>query len=118
MSLALLLREPLFSERPLRAASRLGRGRTSGHPLRDCPRVALKLARSTILPSLGCRDRSLRTLRRWGNGVRRRRGEVEELLRERRDEGVDDRLHRHQAGGPPLLVHHGDMPVGAAMHLV
>ena len=50
--------------------------------------------------------------------MRRGRREVQELLRKRRDELVDDRLHRDQGGGPPLLVHHGDMPVGTAMHLV
>ena len=60
----------------------------------------------------------LRPLRCGGDGVRRRRGEVEELLRERRDELIDDRLQRHEGRGPPLLVHDGDMPVGAAQHLV
>src|SRR4029077_15639104 len=60
----------------------------------------------------------LRALRRWGDGVRRGRREVQELLRERRDEVVDDRLHPHQRGRPPLLINDGDMPIGAAIHLV
>jgi len=60
----------------------------------------------------------LRPLRCGGDGVRGRRGEVEELVREHRDERVDDRLQRHQGSGPPLLIHDGDMPVGAAQHLV
>ena len=50
--------------------------------------------------------------------MRWRRGEVQELVRERRDERVDDRLQRHEGGGPPLLVYDGDMPVRATQHLV
>jgi hypothetical protein len=69
-------------------------------------------------PSPGERAHPLRALRRGGNGVRWRRGEVEELVRERHDERVDDRLQRHEGGGPPLLIHDGDMPVRAAQHLV
>jgi hypothetical protein len=69
-------------------------------------------------PSLGERAHPLRALWRGGDGVRRGRGEVEELWRERRDELVEDRLQRHQGGGPPLVVHDGDMPGGAAKHLV
>src|SRR4029453_18940458 len=66
----------------------------------------------------GERDHPLRALWRGGDGMRRGRGEVQELLRECRDELVEDRLHRHQGGGPPLLVHHGDMAVGVAIHLL
>jgi len=50
--------------------------------------------------------------------VRRGRGEIEELVRKRGHEIVDDRLHRHERRRPPLLVHDRDMPVGTAMHLV
>ena len=50
--------------------------------------------------------------------MRRGRRQIQELLRECRDELVDDRLHRHQRGGAPLLVHHRDMPVGTTLHLV
>jgi gentisate 1,2-dioxygenase len=73
-------------------------------------------ANRCALPSVS--DSSLGALRRWGDGVRRGRREVEELLRERHDEVVDDRLHRHQSGRPPLRINDGDMPVGAATHLV
>ena len=50
--------------------------------------------------------------------MRGRRGEIEEIMRERRDELIDDRLQRHEGGGPPLLVYDGDMPVRATQHLV
>ena len=39
------------------------------------------------------------------------------LVRERRDELVHERRHRAQGGGPPLLVHHGDRPVGTGLPL-
>ena len=60
----------------------------------------------------------LRPLRGGGDGVRGRRGEVEELMRERRDELIDNHLQRHQGSGPPLRVHDGDMPVRTAQHLL
>jgi hypothetical protein len=69
-------------------------------------------------PHLGARDPALRALGCGGDGMRRRRGEVQEILGERRDNLVHDLLHRHQGRGLPLLVHHGDMAEGAVMHLV
>jgi hypothetical protein len=104
--------------RPLQAVPHLESGCTAVHPLHDCPRCAGQLARSTMRPRLGCRACTLRALRCWGDGVCWGRGEIEELLRQRGHEVVDDRLHRHESGRPPLLVHDGDMPVGAAIHLV
>jgi hypothetical protein len=86
--------------------------------LSDSPAVDSTRPQRATLPRLGERAHPLCALRRGGDGVRRGRREVEELVRERRDERVDNRLERHQGGGPPLLVHDGDMPVRAAQHLV
>ena len=96
------------------------------HNWHGCVLLLERLTRSRLpvlpgarrAPSLGEHAHPLRTLRRGGNGMRWRRREVEELVREGRDELVEDRLQRHQGGGPPLLVHDGDMPVRAAQHLV
>ena len=84
----------------------------------DAPAVDSTRPRRATLPRLGARAHPLRALRRGGDGVRGRRGEIEELVRERRDERIDDRLQRHEGRGPPLLVHDGDMPVRAAQHLL
>ena len=55
--------------------------------------------------------------RRWST-LRRSRRAVEKLLRERCHERVEDGLHRHQRGGLPVLVYHGDMPIFTDRHLV
>jgi hypothetical protein len=85
----------------------------------DCTEVDSTRPRRATLPrGPGDGIHPLRALRGGGDGVRRGRGEVAELVRERRDELIDDHLQRHQRGGPPLLVHDGDMSVRAAQHLV